>query len=125
MSGRKIELYILTYKRHKMNYNIKYKTQDYPVDILFKWLPRAQRSTESLLIHHELGRGLAQTWKGLKETSVSQIKLSEKIKEMTKDKIWQPVNKRGVLIIILNKYSITWFIIIKHIYNKIISCLWF
>ena len=56
---------------------------------------------------------------------VSRIKLSEEIKEMTKDKIWQQENKRGVLIIKLNKYSITWFIIIKHIYNKIISCLWF
>ena len=125
MSERKIGLYILTYKRHKMNYNIKYKTQDYPVNILFKWLLRAQRSAESLLIHYELGRELAQTWKRLKETSVSQIKLSQKIKETTRDKIWQQVNKLGVLIIKLNKYNITWFIIIKHIYNKIISCLWF
>ena len=47
------------------------------------------------------------------------------MKEMTKDTIWQQVNKHGVLIIKLNKYNITWFIIIKHIYNKIISCLWF
>ena len=66
MSGRKIELYILTYKRHEMNYNIKDKTQDYPADILFKCLPRAQRSAESLLIHHELDRGQTQTWKGVK-----------------------------------------------------------